>query len=555
MQEKKKETAVPRSRFLLLKRFVLCLFVSFLFMKSTAGIYWDEYNRFLFHWSRWDAVGILLSIAVVGACFFAGYLVLGRFGRVGAWVLDVVFVAVAAFYLKVNLAEILADHPPAGPVVAGVLKCLLIPVAVLLLWRRRKTARVAETVCMVLSPILVIYAFVLLTARTYESTRGPEPTATVQQASGSDGPRVLVFLFDEWSYEATFDGKEQPLARFPQLARVVSNSIVLHEAYSPANGTVASLPPTLAGVSAEWQFVDETYYLIIDGKKTLVGDTEHVFKLMAERGYRTSLDGECLPFAELFPDGLHNCKSTSLYKPLGGGAWAVATVAILKNIHIRFGRFCPLLDQPYYLVRHRGHIERSKEKHEDALLAATGHNRQFAMIHYGIPHYPFVHNREGPKDNLGQAPGVTRSGYLEAMEYADRLMGELYDAVEGSQKDGETICIFLSDHGIRHPSVAGHTPSQREMCHVPVVVHYSGQTNRVDVNTPFSTSFLPSVLTACVDSQMNYEELANACGVYGPEDVVMYFGTTKITLASLITNTPAAGATTEIGDEIRRGYE
>ena len=42
--------------------------------------------------------------------------------------------------------------------------------------------------------------------------------------------------------------------------------------------------------------------------------------------------------------------------------------------------------------------------------------------------------------------GVLR--YSLGVEYADRLLGELLDALEGSGRFDETLLIVLSDHGV-----------------------------------------------------------------------------------------------------------
>jgi hypothetical protein len=506
-----------------LKRFWLAYFVAFLFLRSVVAPYWDEFNRFLFHWDRSDAIAVLLAVFIVGAILFAVGSVLIRLGKWGRLTVDFGFVCIAAFYLKVNVTEIMSSFLTITPQFNWLLKFALVGVVVVFLFRRTSVVRVVTGLCLIFSPIVPIYAARVLAAQPYQSAVSRENISDSSSNPHSPGvKKIYVFLFDEWSYDLTFANGEVS-SDFPNIRRVAGDSIVFHRAYSPGPFTLLSVPPMLCGKFGKPVFTSNTLYLKEGDVLIPTHEFPHIFKEMKARGYTTKAIGNYLPYPELFPDTLDFGASQSIYKIFGPGLWNVSKAMLLENARIRLGWISPIFAKPFNTGKLNYFVRLQNWTHDLALQEIDNGGPAFVFIHYPIPHGPYVFDKNGPKSDIGWSSELYArtfdpydpDQYLGNLHYTDKIIGELLDALQDKGDLDNSIIVMTSDHEFR----GGKSRSTSARCRIPLLIHLPGQKGRVDVENPFSTLFLNRILLQYLDNKMNQIEFVELCSSFSETDI------------------------------------
>ena len=126
-----------------------------------------------------------------------------------------------------------------------------------------------------------------------------------------------------------------------------------------------------------------------------------------------------------------------------------------------------------------------------------------ALIHLPVPHPPTFYTQ----------PGTHREeppGYRQGLVLADRILGELRRALEGSGLAPRTALLVSSDHGWR----TAHWRGGPEWTHgdeafwrhdtagVPFLLQLPGQTAEVVCTDPFNTVVTRRILTAILEGRL-----------------------------------------------------
>jgi hypothetical protein len=92
----------------------------------------------------------------------------------------------------------------------------------------------------------------------------------------------------------------------------------------------------------------------------------------------------------------------------------------------------------------------------------------FRLVHYSIPHLPFVFGPDGydpPLDPLRTTPDTD---YVRQLGYVDRLVGELLAALRESGMYQSATIVLMADHGWRFEG------RERDPLHIPFIVKMAG---------------------------------------------------------------------------------
>lgn len=131
---------------------------------------------------------------------------------------------------------------------------------------------------------------------------------------------------------------------------------------------------------------------------------------------------------------------------------------------------------------------------------------------------PYIFRREGPKSNLRRYYPYSANNYTDNLRFTDTLMGELLDEVDKRVDGQRTMYIFMSDHAFQQdPELLNQLP--REICRIPLLIHLPGQSERVDIDTPFSTAWLPELLDAYIGRNLSVGDFRELCRRLGQREL------------------------------------
>lgn len=447
----------------LLAKFIVALFVVFLHNIGPIGIRAVNKHRYVLGWSRMDAVALVLSIVVLAAGILGIDLLVSwsnsaflrqafnhlfLVGLVSGWI--------AAF------SRSLWGRP-------NILHFLWITAAAVIGYSfahyDTPLVHYAAWSCLILSPIVLLVVIPIFGWQTWSAKPSPMPKPT---AAASQGTPVYFFIFDEWSFaRSTVEGEFRP--QLKNLCKLSDQSIVFRHALSPFNATWLSLPAILFQT-------DKAFALHQDGPKfqdrdgtVSASQMDNLFRLSRRYNYTSYHLGWYHAYHQLLGDQVDYChvfqsivdlvaeeveqqnfNPVSHEKPMETGLLGKIFYSIL-------GIFPYLTDPISSIIWHRLDIsimcrqwylmaERYRKEMLQVLMESP--RRTFAFFHTPWPHPPFVFATDGsytgPKKDSWNA-----KDYQSHIQFVDRVVGEIVDALKNAGKFDDALLILTSDHGWR----------------------------------------------------------------------------------------------------------
>jgi hypothetical protein len=298
----------------------------------------------------------------------------------------------------------------------------------------------------------------------------------VSAAVGRTCAPVLALLFDELSFSYVYDDDEQIRRELPALGRLGSRATHYLSVSAPGRETLDALPSFLVARHVREIEVDDSGLLerLDDGAFTLlrVAAPDGLFGTARRLGFRTEMAGYYLAYCEMLADLADTCRSRSFYNVSAPEAFSLfdplRTTLVLWPRQFPFG----LLKNPPFAAHQR---ELADELAAFARRPMTERPPVFRVVHFSVPHLPFVFDAEGydpPFDPLRTSPDAA---YVRQVEYVDRVLGEIVAVLERAGTYDRTTLVVLADHGYRFGG------RERDPLHIPFIVKKPGQTEREDV--------------------------------------------------------------------------
>jgi arylsulfatase A-like enzyme len=129
--------------------------------------------------------------------------------------------------------------------------------------------------------------------------------------------------------------------------------------------------------------------------------------------------------------------------------------------------------------------------------------RTFAIIHYLVPHHPFLLNPDGTFH--GRDWG--ENAYERNLAYLDRVIGKLVSELKSAKRYDDSMLILTSDHSWRRdPDIPN--PSREELTHVPLIIKLPGQTESQRVDDDFRTCHLGEFIDRALHGKATSPALA-----------------------------------------------
>ncbi len=277
----------------------------------------------------------------------------------------------------------------------------------------------------------------------------------VEQASSAHLPapkfgnadrRIVWILFDELSYDQTFDHRASSI-QLPNFDRLRARGVSFSSVKPAGFYTDYIIPSLLLGNQIE------NFRSTIDGQLSYWDEYQHrwlaydssatLFGLAKRRGWTTGVDGWYNPYCRVFAPVLDNCYwvPDNVFPMQHYGA--SEEKSILANALTLPNRYWTVLSQPASSLPDE-HIQayRRSMAHSRALIDDTG--LRFVFLHLPAPHPPGIYDRQHH---------VLRPGgnYLDNLVLADDTLSVLTKEIDASPAAARTILVVTSDHSWRVP--------------------------------------------------------------------------------------------------------
>ncbi|HEX4156771.1 MAG TPA: sulfatase-like hydrolase/transferase [Acidobacteriaceae bacterium] len=299
-------------------------------------------------------------------------------------------------------------------------------------------------------------------------------------------PRMVWILFDELSYDQTFEHRAHDVA-LPNFDALRNQSTLYTDVQPVGYKTVKVIPSLFSGAEIDdfqYHFNNKllVHYVGTHGWHALDGNGT-VFHDAQQAGWRTAVVGWYNPYCTIYKTALDSCYWTYL-DGLGvdmaqgtdfwGNAWRP-----LKEMGTQLyspGRAAD--ENCNFNVRQRLATHLDLEKHMMALLADD--HADFIYLHVAIPHPPNIWSRED-----GAYVETCGSSYLDSLALADRELGMMMAELEESPRWKDTTVIVEGDHSWRVALwdwLPGWTDEDEQASHdvfdprPALLIHAAGQT-------------------------------------------------------------------------------
>lgn len=476
------------------RRLVVAEVVGFALVGPYLARFTVQANRYYVHWRRGDVLGMLLIATVLAMLLFVCDAAARRMKHhIAKRIRDGAFAFLVGLGLAANLYQhsYVNDLPPAG---AWLWAMPIILAVVAVMWHQ--TARVTAALCLIVSPFIVLMPARMLCYPTFAVGVEPLPVAgsATSSASPEVQPDIYLFIFDEWSYERTFDMAGRANPEFVNLAELGSRCDVYTDAHSPATHTKDSIPRLLSETNLKF-----TRRRGIPGFRTEEGtwvpvdEMRGLFDRARARSMRTFVVGWYHPYRRLFDERVEFTHSICQYDYFGSSFSGRAAYHLI-GVTRRWVPPLAVFRYPWKRYEERVYAQTQAPRTDEIHRLAKHIIRfvpepTFAVFHYPVPHRPFVFDGAGVRDTPIYDER-SEEGYEGNLAYTDVLVGELIETLQRRGKFDRSCLILTSDHAWRVDPALPQDPSNEELTHVPLMIKRPWQHAARSIPERFATMTL-----------------------------------------------------------------
>jgi hypothetical protein len=310
---------------------------------------------------------------------------------------------------------------------------------------------------------------------------------SVREAMPDGGGRIVWLLFDELSYDQTFDHRFPGVA-MPAFDEFKSQSVSFSDLKPAGYNTDRVVPSLFLGqvIDSLRSNLDGEPMVRLAGREDWQAFNAHatLFADAQRLGWTTGLVGWYNPYCRILAGTLDYC-----FWRMGDGTWNGTSPdnSALENA------MAPIMQRLRGLQRETSFPEEEKHAADLASLMPQAEalirdqSIGFVFIHLSVPHPPGIYDRR---------PGHRRATgtYIDNLALADRSLGELMATVKGTPLAAKTTVIVCSDHSWRVQSweqtpqwsKEEETASHGRFDPRPVLlIHFPGQSVEHDVTGHF----------------------------------------------------------------------
>jgi hypothetical protein len=312
--------------------------------------------------------------------------------------------------------------------------------------------------------------------------------------NGVGGKRIVWLLFDELSYDQTFEHR-YPGLDLPAFDSFRRQSVVFTDLLPAGYYTDRVIPSFFLGARVDniRSSLDGDPIVNLTGHPWRPFDAHATVFADAQRlGWTTGIVGWYNPYCRILAGTLNYC-----YWRMGDGQsdGALPEHSALQNAAAPLvGQMLALQHRPGLAVEK--HIQDLAAMMPQAEALLRDERISFVFIHLPVPHPPGIYDRR---------PGhhAARGSYIDNLALADKTLAELLSTVGATALASKTTIIVCSDHSWRVPlwrPTSAWTKEDEAASHGrfdprPVLmIHMPGQQVEQDVTTPFEEIHLHDIL-------------------------------------------------------------
>lgn len=340
----------------------------------------------------------------------------------------------------------------------------------------------------------------------------PPPQGTIainQEPSlpGAAGNRIIWIMFDELSYDQTFD-HPQPGILLPAFDRLRAQSFNFSDVQPAGYYTEQIIPSLFLGQQID--IVRRTpegqlFYKTKNNQQSREFDASNtIFNTARSEGWSTGLVGWLIPYCRFMGSVLDSCfwdrNDDSLLEPFGASE-DKSMLANAAAIPIWAWANFTGNTQEY----NAEHLANYQEIMRHAGLLIDDSRLRFLYIHLPIPHPPGIYDR---RKNRLRAGG----SYLDNLVLADQAAATLLNEIDATPASSRTTLIVSSDHSFRislWKNTKGGWTDEDETAtggrfdERPVLlVRFPGQAAGADISASFDEILEHEMLDAMLRGQM-----------------------------------------------------
>jgi Sulfatase len=301
------------------------------------------------------------------------------------------------------------------------------------------------------------------------------------------GGRIVWILFDELSYDQTFDHRFPGLA-MPAFDSFKSNSVSFSDVKPQGYYTDRVIPAFFLGRPVDnirsdldgdpmVRLAGNKQWNAFDAQATLFADAQRL-------GWTTGVVGWYNPYCRILAGTLNYC-----FWRMGDGQsdGAMPDQSALQNA------IAPIVERARGLKHEPGFAHEKLAQDLTAIIPQAealirDQTIGFVFIHLPVPHPPGIYDRK-----LGRQRAT--GSYIDNLALADKSLAELMGILNSTPLAQKTTVIVCSDHSWRVPmwrSTAVWTEEDEAASHGrfdprPVLmIHFPGQQEGRDVNVPYN---------------------------------------------------------------------
>jgi sulfatase-like protein len=492
----------------------LCLSLATLLYARQIAMWAVPRNRFYTHWQRTDTLMLSASLLAVAVVFFLLAILVRRASWVGL---------VLRWLTVVLLADILVGYVGAGRVGghtgAFTLAWVVVAVFGLYLSSRPRALERGTTLLATFAWLAPISLVQMLLWRPWDV----RPTLTDHIPAAAPGHRtpVFLFVFDEWSFQRSYQGSElRPF--FHNLRQLASRSLEFTDAHSPANSTNPSVPRIIFQRDGMLQPKNGVALWVEGDSSRPSSELPSIFTAAQSRGYETSLIGFYFPYRAVLGNQVQHIVHQA-YVPKGQRTSYRLALLTARNLSF-------LADPLSHQLWRRWNVSAVSKNWvyinhtwREAVRALIQHSdaNTFAMVHWPLPHGPWVLNEDGSfhgsfkRSRLEASP----ADYQRHLAFLDLVLGEAIIQLDSLDLLDRALVIVTSDHSWKtDPDPALHAkPGARTW--VPLFIKLPHQVTGHRVTARFCLGQLGALLQRVMDTTLTRQT--------GPEELPTLPSTTE----------------------------
>jgi hypothetical protein len=315
---------------------------------------------------------------------------------------------------------------------------------------------------------------------------------------------VFLFVFDEWSYQRSYDGDElRPF--FRNLRQLASHSLEFTNARSQARSTDPSVP----------RLIFQREGLLQPGNGVTVweqGDSAvpsaklpSIFASARARGYQTSLIGFYFPYRTVLGDQVDKIFNAA-YAPKGEHLRERIGWALARNLEFLADPFSQFLWYQWNSQTISRNWVRVNQAWRVAVrdLVRRSDANTFAMIHWPLPHGPYVLNEDGTFHGAFQRGRMegTPADYQRHLAFLDQVQGEIVAELDSAGLLDRALLIITSDHSWKAEPDSSLRAVPGAQTWVPLIVKLPHQKAGYRVQDRFCLGQLGALLQRVMDTTL-----------------------------------------------------